>query len=105
MIEGISIQMILTFTTVLFFIGLYGFLTRTNLIGILMSVELMLNSEAINFVAINTYLYPDKLEGGMFSLFILAIAAAETALALAIILQVFKRTGSIDVKEVKELKY
>jgi len=105
MIEGVSIQMILTFTTILFFIGLYGFITRTNLIAILMSVELMLNSEAINFVAINTYLYPGKLEGGMFSLFILAIAAAETALALAIILQVFKHTGSVDVKEVKELKY
>jgi NADH-quinone oxidoreductase subunit K len=105
MIEGVSIQMILTFTTVLFFIGLYGFITRTNLIGILMSVELMLNAEAINFVVINMYLYPGKLEGGMFSLFILALAAAETALALAIILQVFKRTGSVDVKEVKELKY
>ncbi len=105
MIEGVSIQMILTFTTLLFFIGLYGFVTRTNLIGMLMSVELMLNSEAINFVAINMYLFPGKLEGGMFSLFILALAAAETALALAIILQVYKRTGSVDVKEVKELKY
>ncbi len=105
MIEGVSIQVILTFTTILFFIGLYGFITRTNLIAILMSVELMLNSEAVNFVAINMYLYPEKLEGGMFSLFILALAAAETALALAIILQVFKQSQSVDVKEVKELKY
>ncbi len=105
MIEGISIQLILTFTTLLFFIGLYGFLTRTNLIGMLISLELMLNSEAVNFVAFNQYLYPGKLQGSIFSLFIIALAAAETALALAIILQVFKMTGSTDVKEVKDLKY
>jgi NADH-quinone oxidoreductase subunit K len=105
MIDGISIQIILTFTTVLFFIGLYGFLTRTHLIGILISLELMLNSEAVNFVAVNRYLYPDAMQGTVFSLFIIALAAAETALALAIILQVFKITGSTDVKEVKELKY
>ena len=105
MIEGVSIQVILTFTTVLFFIGLYGFLTRTHLIGVLISLELMLNSEAINFVAVNKYLHPEFLQGAVFSLFILALAAAETALALAIILQVYRRTGSVDVKEVKELKY
>ncbi len=105
MIEGVSIQMILTFTTLLFFIGLYGFLTRTHTIGMLISLELMLNSEAVNFVAFNKYLYPDMLQGSIFSLFIIALAAAETALALAIILQVFKMTGSTDVKEVKDLKY
>ncbi len=105
MIEGVSIQMILTFTTLLFFIGLYGFITRTNLISILISLELMLNSEAINFIAINKYVYPGVLQGAIFSLFIIALAAAETALALAVILQVYKMTKSVDVKEVKDLKY
>ncbi len=103
--EGISIQIILTFTTLLFFIGLYGFITRTNLIGILISLELMLNAEAVNFFVFNKYLYPGALQGSVFSLFIIALAAAETALALAIIIQVYRMTGSVDVKEVKDLKY
>jgi len=100
-----SIQIILTFTTILFFIGLYGFITRTNLIGILISLELMLNAEAVNFFVFNKYLFPEVLQGSVFSLFIIALAAAETALALAIIIQVYRMTGSVDVKEVKDLKH
>lgn len=103
--EGISIQIVLTFTTILFFIGLYGFITRTNLIGILISLELMLNAEAVNFFVFNKYLFPEILQGSVFSLFIIALAAAETALALAIIIQVYRMTGSVDVKEVKDLKH
>ena len=105
MIEGISLFEIMSVTTILFFIGIYGFLTRTNLIAMLMSLELMVNAEAINFVAINKYLSPDIMQGQIFSLFIIALAAAETALALAIILHLYRLTDTIDVKEVKELKY
>ncbi len=105
MIEGVSLIEILSLTTILFFIGLYGVLTRTNLIAILMSLELMINAEAVNFVAINKYLSPAVLQGQVFSLFIIALAAAETALALAIILHLFRLTDSIDVKDVEELKY
>jgi len=57
MIEGISIYEVLTLSSVLFFIGVYGYFTRENLIAILMSIELILNAAAINFVIINTYLY------------------------------------------------
>ena len=89
----------------MFFIGIYGFLTRTNLIAMLMSLELMVNAEAINFVAINKYLSPSILQGQVFSLFIIALAAAETALALAIILHLYRLTNTIDVKEVEKLKY
>jgi len=105
MIEGISLFEIMSVTTILFFVGVYGFLTRTNLIAMLMSLELMVNAEAINFVAINKYLSPAILQGQIFSLFIIALAAAETALALAIILHLYRLTGTVDVKEVKELKY
>ncbi len=105
MIEGVSLFEIMSLTTILFFIGIYGFLTRTNLIAMLMSLELMVNAEAINFVAINKYLSPAVLQGQVFSLFIIALAAAETALALAIILHLYRLTTTIDVKEVEELKY
>ncbi len=105
MIEGVSLFEIMSLTTILFFIGIYGFLTRTNLIAMLMSLELMVNAEAINFVAINKYLSPHILQGQIFSLFIIALAAAETALALAIILHLYRLTETVDVKEVEELKY
>ncbi len=81
MIQGISIYEILTLTSVIFFIGVYGFLTRKNLITMLLSIELILNASAINFVVINTYLYPGNLQGVFFAVFVVAVAAAETALA------------------------
>ena len=73
----ISITEILFLSTALFFIGVYGLLTRRNMITMLMAVELILNSVNINFVAFNKYLYPDNLDGLFFTIFIIAIAAAE----------------------------
>ncbi len=105
MIPGISITEILTLTSILFFIGIYGFITRTNLISMLISVEIILNSTVINFVIINKYLYPELLQGVVYSLFIIAVAAAETALAVAIIINLYKQISSVDVKETETLKY
>ncbi|HIP36665.1 MAG TPA: NADH-quinone oxidoreductase subunit NuoK [Crocinitomix sp.] len=105
MINGISIYEILTLTTILFFIGVYGFFTRKNLITILMSIELILNASAINFVIINTYLYPENLQGAIFSVFIIAVAAAETALAVAIIINLYKMITSVEVKGTELMKY
>jgi NADH-quinone oxidoreductase subunit K len=89
----------------LFFIGMYGLFTRRNLITMLMSVELILNSVNINFVAFNKYLYPQALEGVFFSLFIIAIAAAEAAVAIAIIINLYRNFQSIDVEDADELKF
>ncbi len=105
MIEGISIYEILTLTTILFFIGIYGFITRKNLISILISVELILNASVINFVIINKYLYPDILQGVFVSIFIIAIAAAETALAVSIIINLYRQISSVDVKDTETMKY
>ncbi len=105
MIEGISIYEILSLSSVLFFIGIYGFFTRENLIMVLMSIELILNAAAINFVIINTYLYPDFLQGAIFSIFIIALAAAETALAIAIIINLYKLVSSVEVKDTEIMKY
>lgn len=105
MIPGISIYEILTITSILFFIGIYGFITRKNLISILISVELILNASVINFVIINKYLYPDMLQGVVFSLFIIAVAAAETALAVSIIINLYRQISSVEVKEIETMKH
>lgn len=103
--SSIPLTHILFVSTALFFIGMYGLFTRRNLITMLMSIELMLNSVNINFVAFNKYLYPDKLNGVFFSLFIITIAAAEAAVAIAIIINLYRSHRSIDVEETQEMKY
>ncbi|MCS3796360.1 NADH-quinone oxidoreductase subunit NuoK [Niastella sp. OAS944] len=101
---SIPLTHILFVSTALFFIGTYGLFTRRNLITMLMSIELILNSVNINFVAFNKYLYPDKLNGVFFSLFIITVAAAEAAVAIAIIINLYRNHRSIDVEDVKEMK-
>lgn len=96
---------ILFLSTALFFIGMYGLFTRRNLITMLMSIELILNSVNINFVAFNKYLYPENLDGVFFTIFIIAIAAAEAAVAIAIIINLYRSHGSIDVEDAAEMKY
>ena len=89
----------------MFFAGVYGFLTRRNLITILMSVELILNSVNINFLAFNRYLYPHKLEGMFFSVFIIAVAASEAAVAIALLSIFTGRFTTINVEDVNEMKF
>jgi NADH-quinone oxidoreductase subunit K len=101
----IPLPHILIVSTALFFIGMYGLFTRRNMITMLMSVELILNSVNINFVAFNRYLYPEALEGVFFTLFIIAIAAAEAAVAIAIIINLYRNFRSIDVEDADELKF
>lgn len=103
--SSIPLTHILFVSTALFFIGMYGLFTRRNLITMLMSIELILNSVNINFVAFNKYLYPDKLNGVFFSLFIITIAAAEAAVAIAIIINLYRNHRSIDVEDTREMKY
>lgn len=100
----VPIHYYLLLSTVVFFIGVYGFITRRNLITLLMSVELMLNSTCINFVVFNRYLFPHQLEGFFFTLFIIAIAAAETALAIAIVINLYRKLRSVNVEDVSEMK-
>jgi NADH-quinone oxidoreductase subunit K len=102
---GIPLYFFLILATIMFFTGIYGFLTRRNLITILMSVELILNSVNINFMAFNRYLYPERLEGMFFSLFIIAVAASEAAVAIAIIINIYRRFTTINVEDVNEMKY
>jgi NADH:ubiquinone oxidoreductase subunit K len=105
MFEGVPLTWFLITGTIMFFVGIYGFLVRKNLITILMSTELILNSVNINFVAFNKILYPDHLEGMFFSIFIIAVAAAEASVAIAIIINIYRRLVNIDVEKMDEMKY
>lgn len=96
---------LLFLSAALFFIGVYGFLTRRNLITMLMSIELILNSVNLNFIAFNKYIWPQQLDGIFFTLFIIAVAAAEAAVGIAIIINLYRSHLSIDVEDASELKY
>jgi NADH:ubiquinone oxidoreductase subunit K len=101
----ISLTHILFVSTALFFIGMYGLFTRRNMITMLMAIEIILNSVNINFIAFNKYLYPDKLDGVFFAIFVITIAAAEAAIAIAIIINLYRSHHSIDVEDAQEMKY
>ena len=90
---------------VYFACGVYGFITRKNLIAILISLELMLNSVDINFVVFNRFLFPGQMEGMFFALFAIAIAAAETALAIAIVINIFRAVKNVDIQSLTKMKY
>ena len=101
----IPIEHMLVLSTGLFFIGAVGFLIRRNMIMMLIALELMLNGANINLVIFNTYLYPGQLDGMIFSIFIIAMAAAETAVAIAIIINIYRTFKSVDVDKPVTLKY
>lgn len=105
MSAGIPLHFFLILATIMFFVGVYGFLTRRNLITILMSVELILNSVNINLMAFNRYLFPHQMEGMFFSIFVIAVAASEAAVAIAIIINIYRRFTTINVEDVNEMKF
>ena len=96
---------ILFISAALFFIGVFGFFTRRNLVTMLMSIELVLNSVNLNFIAFNKYVWPNKMDGLFFAIFIIAIAAAEAAVAIAIIINLYRSHHSIDVENAEEMKF
>lgn len=95
----------LALAAALFAIGLFGVISRRNLIGILMSLELMFNAAIINFVAFNRYIATDGLTGQMFGIFIIVIAAAEAVVGLALVLLVYRNWQGIDTDNVSVMKW
>ncbi len=92
-------------SVIMFAAGLYGFVTRRNMIAMLISLELLLNSADLNFVIFNRFLFPNSMEGMVFTLFAIAIAAAETAVAIAIIINIYRSVGNTDINSVKQMKF
>jgi NADH-quinone oxidoreductase subunit K len=101
----IHIEYYLVLSTIMLMAGIYGFLTRRNILAMLISVELILNATDINFAAFNRYLFADKLEGHFFTLFGIAVAAAETAVAIAIMINIYRNVSSIETKDIEEMKH
>ena len=99
-----SLQSYLVIAALLFSIGIYGVITRKNAIAILMGIELILNSANINFIAFNRFGGMDNLDGHVFSIFVIVLAAAEAAVALAIVINLFKNIESVDVDNADLLK-
>jgi NADH:ubiquinone oxidoreductase subunit K len=88
----------------LFAIGVYGMVTRRTLIGMLIAAELILAGASVNFMAFNRFTAPDPATGQIFTLFIMAIAAAEAAIGLSIIIAVYRHFKSIDAEDTAQLK-
>ncbi len=95
----------LALAAILFSIGLFGVLTRRNVIGILMSLELMFNAANINFVAFNKYIMTDGLTGQIFAIFIIVVAAAEAVVGLAIVLLIYRNWQGIDMDHISIMKW
>ena len=87
------------------FAGIYGFITRRNLLAVLISIELILNSVDINFAVFNRYLFPEQMEGFFFTLFAIGVSACETAVAIAIIINIYRNIRNIQVKNLSEMKH
>ncbi len=100
----IKMEYYLVISTIMFFAGIYGFITRRNLLAVLISIELILNSVDINFAVFNRYLFPEQLEGFFFSLFAIGLSACETAIAIAIIINIYRNIRNIQIKNLNRMK-
>ncbi len=99
----IRLPLVLTFSALLFSAGIYGVLARRNAVMILMAIELMLNAVNVNLVAFSAQL--QDVTGQMFALFVIAVAAAEVGIGLALVILLFRNRASINVDEVSLLKW
>ena len=101
----VHLEYYLIVSTIMLFAGIFGFFIRRNTLGMLISVELILNATDINFAVFNRFLFPDGLEGYFFSLFSIAISAAETAIAIAIMINIYRNIRSIQVDKLENMKW
>ncbi len=104
MTRAIPLEAVLVVAAALFCIGLFGALSRRNLIGVLMGIELMLNSVNINLVAFWRYLEPRFITGPTFVIFVITVAAAEAAVGLAMIIAIYRSWNTVNADSVDSLK-
>ena len=101
----IGLTHFLVLGTILFCIGMYGALSRSNAVGVLLSIELMLNGVNVMFVAFAKYIdTPQELAGQLFAIFIMTVAAAEAAVGLSIVISVYRLRHTIQVEDIDLLK-
>lgn len=101
----IHIEYLLIVSAIMMFAGIYGFFTRRSTLAILLSIELMLNSADLNFAVFNKMLFPAGHEGYFFAIFTIAIAAAESAVAIAIMINIYRIYKNISVDKLEKMKW
>jgi NADH-quinone oxidoreductase subunit K len=101
----IPLSWYLVLAAALFSLGLYGVLARKNAIAILMGVELMLNAVNINLVAFWRYLTPESVNGQAFAVMVFAVAAAEVAVGLALVISIYRRRRTVAADEINLMKW
>ena len=101
---SVGLEHYLVLSAILFSIGLYGALAKRNTIAVLLCIEIMLNAVNIALVAFSRYIAPQMLTGQVFVIFIMAVAAAEAAVGVAIIMAIYRRKGTVDPTEIDEMK-
>ena len=101
----VQVEYYFVLSALLFFIGVFGFVTRRNLIAMLISIELVLNVVDINFAAFNRLLFPGQFEGFFMTLFSIGVSAAESAVAIAIIINVYRNFNSDQVNSIENMKF
>ena len=89
--------------SLLFCIGMYGVLARRNAVLVLMSIEIMLNAVNINLIAFNAFWQDALLQGQLFALFVITVAAAEVGVGLAIVLLIFRNRETVDLDDLREM--
>ncbi len=101
----IQVEYFLIVSAIMMAAGIFGFLTRRSTLAILLSIELMLNATDLNFAVFNRLLFPDGNEGFFFALFSIAISAAESAIAIAIMINIYRHIKDISVEKLQQMKW
>ncbi len=98
-----TLEHCLILSFILFGIGIFGLLRRRHIVGMLLSIEIMLNAANMNFISFAYFKAADATAGSIFSLFVIAITACEMAIALAIVVSMFRRHHSLDINQLRDL--
>jgi len=101
----LTLNFFLIVAAALFCIGIYGLVTSRNAVRVLMSIELLLNAVNLNFLAFSNFIDPVNIRGQVFTIFIIAVAAAEAAIGLAIVLAIYRNRNTIDMENFNLLRW
>ena len=104
-LESIPLQAFLIVSSILFSIGIWGLLNSRNAVRVLMSIELMLNAVNINLMAFSSYIDNNLIQGQVFTIFVITVAAAEAAVGLAILLSLYRNRVTVDMESFNLLKW
>ena len=104
-LESVPLQAFLVVSSILFSIGIWGLLNSRNAVRVLMSIELMLNAVIINLMAFSSYIDNNLIQGQVFTIFVITVAAAEAAVGLAILLSLYRNRVTVDMESFNLLKW